>query len=84
MGEHEIHVSQKIPGRCHTLATPLTKMRMFKLVSGDLGAPASVCVCVCVWLWKGLESLLCKCILYYVCVYPLGPFRTDGAVQTLR
>jgi len=48
MGEHEIHVSQKIPGRCHTLATPLTIMRMFKLVSGDLGAPASVCVCVCV------------------------------------
>jgi len=47
MGEHEIHVSQKIPGRCHTLATPLTIMRMFKLVSGDLGAPASVCVCVC-------------------------------------
>ncbi len=73
--------------------THLTVMRMFKWVSGDLEGKwialvvsvlVCVCVCVCVFNYEKTLSLLCKCILYYVCVYPLGPFRTDGAVQTLR
>ncbi len=72
--------------------THLTVMRMFKLVSGVffLGGGGGVnctsgeCVDVCVFDYEKTLSLLCKCILYYVCVYPLGPFRTDGAVQTLR